>query len=172
MSTYELEHAVFRETKIAFELTSFEEDKLALVSLVNQADTEICIYSHTLNAMIFDTEPVIFACEQFCLKNHRTKINILVNETRPITRISHRLLGLSHRFSSSVFFKKIGPDVSLREDDFVCFDRSAYFQLPSHQDYAGICNFADADRTARLLAYFNDAWEHSEADIELRSIPL
>jgi len=172
MSIYELEHAVFRETKTTFNLASFEEDKLALVSLINQSQTEINIYSHTLSAMIFDTEPVIFACEQFCLKNHRTQINVLVNETRPITRTSHRLLGLSHRLSSSVSFKKVATEVSPREDDFVCFDRSAYLQIPNHQHYVGICNFSDADRTARFLSFFKDAWELSAPDVELRSIPL
>lgn len=172
MSTYELEHAIFRETKTTFKLNSFEEDKLALVSLINQTPREINIYSHTLSAMIFDTEPVIFACEQFCLKNHRTQINVLVNETRPITRISHRLLGLSHRFSSSVSFKKVAADISSREDDFVCFDKSAYLQIPNHQHYVGVCNFSDADHTARFLSYFNDAWERSAPDVELRSMPL
>ena len=97
---------IFRETKTTFVLTSFEEDIKALTSLINQTQKEICIFSHLLSPMIFDTEPVVSACEKFCLKNHRTKINVLVDETRPITRISHRLLGLSHRFSSSVFFKK------------------------------------------------------------------
>ncbi|MDF1689977.1 MAG: GNAT family acetyltransferase [Cycloclasticus sp.] len=172
MSIYELEHAVFRETKTTFNLTSFEEDILALVSLINQTHVEINIYSHTLNRLIFDTEAVVTACEKFCLKNHRTKINILVNETRPITRISHRLLGLSHRFPSSVFFKKTHADISHREDDFICFDKSGYLQIPNYQHYIGICNFSDADRTAQFLSYFNDAWERSAVDIELRSMPL
>jgi len=172
MSTDQLEHAVFRETKNTFNLTSFDEDILALVSLIKQTPLEINIYSHTLNNLIFDTEAVISACEQFCLKNHRTKINILVNETRPITRISHRLLGLSHRFSSSIFFKKINPDIPSREDDFVCFDRSAYLQIPNNQHYIGICNFSDADRTTRFLSYFNNAWERSEVDLELRSLTI
>ncbi|WP_020162178.1 hypothetical protein [Cycloclasticus pugetii] len=172
MSIYELEHAVFRETKTTFNLNSFEENKLALVCLINQAHTDINIYSHTLNPLVFDTEAVIFACEQFCLKNHRTHINILVNETRPITRISHRLLGLSHRFSSSISFKKVAAASPPREDDFVCFDKSAYLQIPNYQHYVGLCNFSDADRTAQFLSYFKSAWEISSPDIELRSLPL
>lgn len=85
MSTYELEHAVFRETKNTFNLNSFDEDKLALVSLINQATNEINIFSHALCPLIFDTAEVVSACEKFSLKNHRTKINILVKETQPIT---------------------------------------------------------------------------------------
>lgn len=170
MSISSLENAVFRETKTTFNLESYEEDKLALVSLIQQTKTNLRIYSHTLCPMVFNTEAIILACEQFCLKNHATKIQIIINEDRPITRISHRLLNLSHRHSSSIFFKKINPDISLREDDFICFDKSAYFQLPNHQHYSGICNFADADRTARFLSFFNDAWDRSEPDPEFRSI--
>tara|TARA_R110002095_G_scaffold127093_6_gene110165 strand:- start:637 stop:1155 length:519 start_codon:yes stop_codon:yes gene_type:complete len=172
MSISSVESAVFRETKTTFNLESYEEDKLALVWLIKQTKTHINIYSHTLSPMVFNTEAIILACEQFCLKNHTTKIQIIINEDRPITRISHRLLGLSHRHSSSIFFKKINPDISLREDDFVCFDKSAYFQLPNHQHYSGVCNFADADRTARFLSFFNDAWDRSETDPELRSMSL
>ncbi|PHS71667.1 MAG: GNAT family acetyltransferase [Cycloclasticus sp.] len=172
MSTDSLESAVFRETNTVFDLNSFDEDKLAIIKLMDQAQTEVNIFSHVLCPKIFDTDIVIRACENFCLKNHRTKINILIKDSRPITRISHRLLGLSHKLSSSIFFKKLNPTVSMREDDFVCFDRSAYFKLPNNEHYAGNCNFADADYTAHLLSFFKDAWERSEPDVEFRSAIL
>jgi len=172
MSTYELENAIFRQTKTSFKLNSFDEDILAVTRLIEQACSVVNIYSHTLCPSIFDTASVIHACEQFTLKNHRTSINILIDESRPITDISHRLLGLSHRHPSSIFFKKIADDIHPREDDFLCIDKSAYFQLPSHSHYSGICNFSDAGRTAQFLAFFNDAWARSEPDPELRSILL
>ncbi len=155
-----------------FDLNSFEEDKLALVSLIKQTKSEVNIYSHILCPVIFDTEEVVLACEQFCLKNHRTKINVLVNESRPITRVSHRLLSLAHRHSSSVFFKTINPLIHSREDDFICFDKSAYFQLPNHQHYEAKCNFSDADQNSRLMTFFLDSWARSEVDTEFRSALL
>lgn len=172
MSTNKFEYAVFRETQTTFNLNSFEEDKAALVSLIQQTASEINIYSHALCPSIFNTEDIVEACHQFCLKNHRTKINILVNESRPITRVSHRLLALSHRHSSSIFFKTINPIIPAREDDFVCFDKSAYLQLPDHRHYAATCNFSGADHNSRLMAFFLDAWERSEIDLEFRSAAL
>ncbi|ORU92914.1 MAG: GNAT family acetyltransferase [Cycloclasticus sp. symbiont of Bathymodiolus heckerae] len=172
MSTIELQNAVFRETKTTINLSSFEEDSAALVALISQTKSEINIYSHILCPPIFNTETTLLAFEQFCLKNHRTKINILVNESQPITRISHRLLGLSHRHSSSIFFKKINPVIPSRNDDFVCFDKSAYFQLPNYQHYAGTCNFADAGQNTRFMGFFADAWDRSEPDAEFRSVML
>jgi hypothetical protein len=172
MLTYEIEQAIFRETNTTFNLNSFEEDALAIIKLMGQTQTEVNIFSHTLSPRIFNSFDLIQACEDFCLKNHRTKINILVTETKPITRISHHLLGLSHKHSSSVFFKQLNPSIPMRDDDFVCFDRSAYFQLPNHQHYAGKCNFADANYTAKLLTFFKDAWDLSETSTEFRSVVI
>jgi hypothetical protein len=170
--TVELKEAIFRETNKTFNLISFEEDKLALTRLINQANATINIYSHVLCPKIFDTKTIVLALKEFCLKHHRTQVNILVNESRPITRVSHRLLGLSHRHSSSISFKTINPEVSSREDDFVCFDKSAYFQLSSYQHFSATCNFADAEHTARFSSFFSDAWERSETDAEFRSTLL
>jgi len=172
MPITDLENALFRQTDTLYTLESYLQDQVALVSLIDQCNGLINIYSHTLCPQVFNTSSVIEACEKFCLKNHRTKINILINDSRPITRISHRLLGLSHRHSSSIFFKKINPIIETRDDDFICFDKSAFFQLPNHLHYAAICNFSDASRTSRLLAFFNDAWDRSEPDSELRSMSL
>ena len=172
MPITDLENAIFRETNTLYTLESYQQDQVALVWLIEQCKNSINLYSHILCPQVFNTSPVIEACEKFCLKNHRTKINILINDSRPITRISHRLLGLSHRHSSSIFFKKINPLIETRDDDFVCFDKSAFFQLPNHLHYDAICNFADASRTSRFLAFFNAAWDRSEPDPELRSMCL
>jgi len=170
MSTYELEHAVLRETKNTFTLSSFEQDTLAIERLIGQAKKNVNIYSHTLCPAIFNNQKIVHACEAFCIKNPYTQLNILVSDSRPITRISHALLGLSHRLPSSIEFKVLASDISPPEGDFVCIDRSAYFQLSNHQHYAGICNFSDAGQTATLLSFFKDAWERSEIDSELRSL--
>lgn len=172
MSTDPLENAIFRETTTTFQLSSYPQDIQALVRLIEQATSELNIYSHILCPAIFNTAAVIEACEKFCLKHHRTKINILVNDSQAISRLSHRLLGLSHKLSSSIFFKKISSDTPPRDDDFVCIDKSAYFQLPNHQHYNGICNFADAGHNAQFLSFFHDVWLRSEADPELRSVLL
>jgi hypothetical protein len=167
-----IESAVFRKTETTFELNSFDEDKLAVSSVMEQTRTQINIYSHVLCPSIFNTQLVLDACERFCLKDHRSTINILINDSRPITRVSHRLLALSHRYSSSIFLKKINPLIESRGDDFVCFDKSAYFQLPNYEHYESLCNFSDAQRTSDFLMFFNDAWERSELDPELRSVLL
>ncbi len=172
MSNLLIEQAVFRETQHTFNLKSFGEGQAAVVSLISQAQHEINLYSHVLCPHIFNTEPVINAFTQFCLKNNRTQVNILINDSRPITQLSHRLLSLSHRLSSSIHFKKLNPRLAIRDDDFICFDRSAYLQLTHYQHYAGTCHFSDADRTIQLLSFFKEAWEQSCTDPELRSITL
>lgn len=172
MSTESLENAIVRETSTTFQLNSYQQDRQAVVRLVEQASSELNIYSHLLCPAIFNTLAVVDACKTFCLKHHRTKINILLNDSQAITKISHRLLGLSHKLSSSIFFKTIADDIPTRDDDFVCIDKSAYFQLPNHQHYNGLCNFSDAAHNAQFLSFFNDAWARSETAPDLRSALL
>ena len=167
--TEKIQTAVFRETNDTFKLKSYADGQQALVHLFKQAKVSIKIYSHSLCPALFNSSTVIEACEQFCLKNHRTQIHIIVEETRPLTQISHRLLSLAHKHSSSILLKKIKADSPKRNDDYVCIDRSAYFQLPSSQHYESMCNFADAHRTAIFLTHFNDAWDVGFVDPELRT---
>lgn len=171
-SQEDFHNAVYRETKTTFSLLSYKEGQEALAHLMAQATTTINIYSQSLCPAILNTQIVIDACEQFCLKNHRTHINILVQETRPITQVSHRLLSLAHKHISSISFKKLNTDIAIRGDDYISIDRSAYWQLPNTQSYESVCNFADARRTAIFLAHFNDAWERSSADSELRELVI
>jgi len=165
----EIQAAVFRETNETFKLRSYARGQQALARLFEQAQVSIKIYSHSLCPALFNSGTVIDACEQFCLKNHRSQIQIIVEETRQVTQISHRLLSLAHKHSSSIFLKKMKADTPKRNDDYVCIDRSAYFQLPSSQHYESICNFSDANRTAVFLTHFNDAWDVSFVDPELRT---
>ncbi len=167
-----LNSAIFRETKQTFSLPSYKEGQQALIHLIGQATTTINIYSQSLCPAILNIHNVIDACEQFCLRNHRTHINIFVQDTRPITQISHRMLSMSHKHISSVSFKKLNADIPIRTDDYICIDRSAYWQLPNAQSYESMCNFADARRTSIFLAHFNDAWERSSTDPELRELVI
>lgn len=172
MEDHALQQAIIRETKTEFHLTSYKQDSQAVAALISQASSLVSIYSERLCPEIYDSAEVIKACHQFVLKNSRSKIHILVDETRPLTQHSHRLLALSHKHSSSIFFKKTDDSCKNRKDEFCCIARSAYFKLSSSQHFQGTCNFSDSLVTGNLLSFFDDAWERSSPDPELRSYLL
>lgn len=164
-----IQAAVIGETAKTFKLDSTQADAEAVALLIQQARSTVNIYSKQLYSTIYSTPSVIEACHHFCIRSSRSRINILVDETRPITQVSHRLLSLSHRHSSSIFFKKTHPDYIHRNDEFCCVDRNAYFRLDDSGHYLASCNFSDSLLTGNLLAFFNDAWERSVSDSELAS---
>lgn len=172
MEDHELQQAIIRETKTEFHLNSYEDDSQAVAALISQASSLVSIYSERLCPEIYDSAEVIEACHQFALKSPRSQIHILVDETRSLTQFSHRLLTLSHKHTSSIFFKKTDVDCKNRKDEFCCIDRSAYFKLSNSQHYQGTCNFSDSLVTGNLLSFFDDAWERSSPDPELRSYLL
>ena len=167
-----IQNAVLGETKHSFQLESIQADAEAVALLINQARSVVNIYSKHLYPSIYNTSAVIEACHQFCMKSSRTRINIIVDQTRPLSQRSHRLLSLSHRHSSSIFFKKTHPDFTHRSDEFCCIDRNAYFKLDNSEHYLATCDFSDSLITGNLLSFYKDAWERSAADPELSSYIL
>lgn len=172
MALISIEQAIFRETDQVFHLNSFKDDAQAVSLLIQAAQHKVCIYSQRLNPPIFDTQIVLQACERFCLKNDRAQLHVLVEKPKAVTQRSHRLLHLSHRYSSSLFLKTLHPRLTKRYDEFVCIDKSAYFYLPNNEHFEASCHFADAQRTGELLETFEDAWEQSESDVEFRDLLL
>lgn len=163
-----IQHAELGVTRTLFELDSHIEDIHALTRLVSQARHRISIYSPQLNPLLYDTQPVLDALQAFALSSTRAEALILVNDTRALSQQSHRMLALSHRLGSRIFIRKTHPDFLDRLDEFMLVDDCGYFKLPNSEHYTALCCFMAPGSMVDQQTFFNQAWEHSQTDPELR----
>lgn len=165
-----LQTAQLGETRSLIELRSHQQDIEAITQLFSQAQQHICIYSPTLQPLLYDTDPVLDALKNFALRSPRSLARILIHDTRTLTQHPHRMLELGHRLSSRIEFRRTHTDFSDRLDEFVLIDQVGFFKRPNAEHYAALCCFMDPQQTTELEKFFLQAWDHSEIDHELRSM--
>lgn len=163
-----LESAVLGQTRTLFELNAQQQNMDAVVALIAQAKQQIRIFTPALNPLLFDTDMVINAVQSFALRSHRSELQILVHDSRTLTQHPHRILELGHRLGSRIELRKTHADFNQRLDEFMLVDDCGLFKLPNAEHYAALCCFMDPRQVNTLGSFFDQAWDHSQIDHELR----
>ncbi len=141
--------------------------------LVGTARHRAWFYSRDLDRLLLDRQPVLDALRRIALSGPQAGIRILVLEPAIPVRDGNRLLHLAARLSSH--FQLRTPVV---EEDrqyasaFVLNDVGGYYFRPIGARYEGEGNPHGPGRHGQLLEHFEQVWERSEPDPELRRMAL
>lgn len=153
-------------------LETVEENRDAVLSLARQAKHRIHIFSQQLDADLYDNEE--FEQLAFNLANsHRSsEIRILVQDAILAVQHSHRLVYLSQKLTSSVFIRKPAEKYKDLPQAYITVDGMGmlYRVQGNTRNYKAIVNFMSPQRTSELDTNFNEIWEHSEVDPQLRRL--
>ena len=144
----------------------------AALALVKSAQREICFMGSQLDAALFDHVAVIDAMKQFCLRNHRTQIRILLDETRSSMLNSHRLLQLISMLTSSIHVHILSVQHQHPKNLVMLSDNSGYLRCLNNQRYYGQADLHDPLMVKALRQQFDEYWNHSTADVATRRLHL
>jgi hypothetical protein len=112
------------------------------------------------------------ACTRFLLASPRNQLRILLRDTSRATREGHRLLGLSRRLSSNLQIRKLNPDHPSEELGFLLADDCGLLLLPEISQFSGYALYQDPARVRLRRTQFDQAWDISTTDADLRSFLL
>ncbi len=93
-------------------------------------------------------------------------------DIRHVAQHGHRLIELSRRLGSTVQVRRPPPEYQHAGQTFLTCDDTGYFNRPLSSRYEGTANFNDPGEVARLNKTFNELWERSEPDSELRMLQI
>jgi len=146
--------------------------RAAAVQLADQARRELLIVSRDLDPDLYDQRPFLDAVRRLALATPRTPVRVLVTEPRIPVSGGHRLIELTRRLSSRISIRRIGDDFRDQADSFLVADARGYC-LHRVADRHTARMELDAPREARrLCATFEQIWEQSDGDSELRRLYL
>jgi len=151
-------------------LSSRDAVKTMSIALTQQTSRSIDIISKYLDPGIFDNLDFIDALKKLSISSKFTKIRILLNNSEPMIKNGHRMIEIIQLLTSSIEVRKISEEYKLRNNAFSLFDgRGVIYQ--SHADrYEGFANFDRPRLATELGNYFNEVWEHSTPDENLRRL--
>lgn len=151
-------------------LASRDEVKIINIALTQQTSRYIDIISKYLDPGIFDTPDFIEAIKQLSISSKFTKIRILIKDSEPMTKNGHRIIDLIQQLTSSIEVRKISEEYKSYNEAFVLFDGKGVIYLAHADRYEGFANFNRPRLATELSNFFNEVWEHSEPDVNLRRL--
>ena len=146
-------------------------DELA-VELCNEARRTIRILSPDLDHQVFDSEVLCDKISALARRSRYSDVRILVKDTRAIVQRGHRLLELSRRIPSLVHIQVLAEHPEMNDDTMVIRDRDGLLFKPGDSEHQGIVE-PDSKATAKgYIERFDELWERSVPDSQLRRLGL
>jgi len=146
--------------------------RAAGVQLADLARRELLIVSRDLDPDLYDQRPFLDAVRRLALATPRTPVRVLVTEPRLPVIGGHRLIELTRRLGSRISIRRVADDFRDRVDSFLVTDARGYC-LHRVADRQRARMELDAPREARRLrTTFEQIWEQSDGDSELRQLYL
>ena len=146
-------------------------DELA-VELCNSARRYIRILSPTLDRDVFDNAQLCDAISKLARRSRHSDICILVHDSRPMVEHGHRLLALAQRIPSLVHIQKLSHHPQMNDDTMLIRDSDGLLFKPAGSEHQGFYEPESKARVASYIEKFDELWERSERDINLRQMQI
>lgn len=142
------------------------------VDLAQQARRELLILTRDLDPGYFDRIPFIKAVRQLSLTTSRLPVRVLLLEPRLPVSSGHRLISLARQFTSRIGIRRLAQEFRERPDAFLVADGRGYCRRPLAQVHEAAAEMDGPLEARRLRADFQQMWERSEEDVDLRRLHI
>ena len=149
-----------------------EQAQAHALALLQQARFSLSLYSPDLEAWLYSHSSVQDACTQFLLASPKNRLRILVRDVGRPVRQGHRLLNLARRITSNLHIRRVNPDHPCDESAYLLADDRGLLLREQPEQYAGYALYNDPGRVRQRQAQFDQAWDISLSDPDLRSFLL
>lgn len=143
------------------------DNRIAAVALVRQGRRYLHIFSRDLDPAVYDTTTFVSAVRELATYSRYSQIRILVQNSEHIIKHGHRL---AHRLSSFIQVRKPGRDHQALSEAFLVVDKLGLLHRKMGDRYDGVVNFNAPLEAAALVRFFDELWDRSEPDPELRRL--
>ncbi len=160
------------ETRDEVTIETAEENREAALELARQANYHINIFTQDLDSAVYDNHEFEQHLAHLARKHPNTMIRILVRDSTNAVKTGHRLIRLAQNMSSSVFIKKIAADYQDEQSSFMVADGLGLLHRVSGDQYryAATVNFMSPLQAKKLNESFDEMWEQSEVDPQVRRL--
>ena len=151
-------------------ITTREENTAATLEMIRQAKQKIAIISQELDPYVYDQLDFREALKQLVLNNRFSEVRIIVFKPEIIVRRGHMLLDLGNRLSSFIRFKKVAKEYRSFNEAVLIADDVGFVFRENIERYRGKVNFNSRSESKSLLDVFDNMWEASKPDPNLRRV--
>ena len=162
----------FKKSENDISLSSRYEANIMNIALTQKTSRNIDILSRYLDNSIYDTPDFIDAIKQLSISSKFTRIRVLIKDSNPMIKNGHRMIDLIQQLTSSIEVRVINEEYKSHLYAFSLFDGKGVIYLNHADRYEGFANFERARLVTELSNTFNEIWEHSVPDPNLRRLHI
>lgn len=160
------------ESSGEFAVVTREDNRRAAALLASQAHRQIELFSPDLEPVLYDQTAFIEALTQLTVGSPRARIRVLAKDFDRTIKQGHRLVELGRRLGSYVGLRKVHSDYQACNETFLLVDDYGLLHRRHSPRYEGVFSCKAPLEVRRLRAYFDEIWDRSEPDADLRRLHL
>jgi hypothetical protein len=157
-------------TVIRTELLNNEALREAALNLVETAGRRLYLFSDYLDHYLYDNALFYETLSSLARLSHHTDLRLLVKQTGYLARRGHRLVDLYRRLPSRVPIRKLDYSPENYVANYLVVDDSAALYIANLEQQANYVSYGDRPLVKRLALEFDQLWEKSTDDPELRGL--
>jgi hypothetical protein len=165
---------ILGETSEDIIVNTRDDIRLLSVALAEQAQRSIDIFSQDLDQDIYNNRPFEQALFRLVKQHPSTSVRILCYDIRPALTNGHCLIRLAQSLTSSVFIHQPSKEHEGLTMAYMIADRCglALRKNAVNQNQTCTVNFNDAQQSITLSETFEEIWQHSRVDTNVRRLYL
>ncbi len=156
----------------ALSLDQSEDVRQAGLALIRQARREVIVISRHLDPGLYNNTEFATAVRDFVVNNRYARLRVLVRDADPAVRSGHRLIELSQRLSSFIEIRIPDQQFDGYNSALLVVDAEGYLYREQADLYHAQCSFADRKFSDGLCHQFEEMWDSSHPDMNLRRMLL
>ncbi|SDX57564.1 hypothetical protein SAMN05421644_1079 [Allochromatium warmingii] len=140
--------------------------------LVAQARREVLIQDPVLDATIYAQEPFVQAIKRLALERPSYCVRVLISDPRTALQRGHRLIELARRLTSRIAIQRVADDEPDQLEAMLIVDATGYMRRRLVERLEAVADYDDSVLARRWRLEFEQRWERSVADVELRQFVI
>lgn len=151
-------------------LSSFDESREAVAKIAAIANRCISIYTPDLEPGVYDHDDFLNVAKRFVLAKRYAKIRVLIAEPHRAVRNGNRFVGLGRRLNTYIQFRNVHEDYRDHREAYLIADDVALVYRIDAGKWEGIADTHEPPVARRYLGQFDEIWNASEVEQELREL--
>lgn len=153
-------------------LTTLPEVREASLAVAKSAQRQLSIYTQDLEPLVYGEEPFLEAIKRLVLARSYAKVRVLLADPSRAVVDGNRFLALARRLTSCIDMRSINSQNPGSAGAFIIADDKATVYRLQASRWDGISDMNDPAVARRYLNFFDEVWQASAPDAQLRQMQM
>ncbi len=151
-------------------LTTMPEVREASLKVAKSAQRLLSIFTQDLEPLIYGEEPFLEAIKRLVLARSYAKVRVLLADPSRAMVDNNRFLALARRLTSCIDLRAMSPEYPASAGAFIIADDKALVYRLQADRWEGIADMNDPAVVRRYLNFFDEVWQTSMQESQMRQM--